>query len=116
MSRHKQNDIRILNPIAGRGYTSQKKAQQYVDDGRADYVTDDHGRRRALRFRENDPRNQRAALHVELRLTEYDIASSSGCASIDQIRHLPFAGDPLRVLMLPTKRTKRTPARSRLAC
>lgn len=110
MSRHKQNDVRILNPISGRGYTSGKKAQQYVDAERADYVNDQNGRR-CLKFRESDPRNLRVETNVNLRITDYDIAASRGLAPLQAIKNLPIACKKRVTLMLSlqTKRSKPRP-------
>ena len=37
----------------------------------------------------------------------YDDASSSGQATLDAIRNMPIAGDPLRVLMILHRRSRK---------
>jgi hypothetical protein len=103
--RHKQQSVRIANPVpGGRNWTSAKMARTYVRAQRAVWV--DEGR--SIKF-------VALAIHaavgrrlLEVRIpvvTPYDYAANVGIASLDAIRHLPTARSPELVLVMPTRRT-----------
>ena len=107
MSRHKGVDVRILNPAGGRGYTSRKSAERYVRKGRARWVVDMG--QECIEFHSQHHGHLAAVRSVESAHDEsaYDRVAGSGLASIDALRNLPIAGDPMRVLMKRTRRSER---------
>ena len=90
MTKPKQRSVRILNPASGCGYTSHRRAAEYVRQKRAVWQGS------AIRFLTADPRHQAVQVSAQ---SDYDRAANSGCASIDAIRNLPMVGDVLRILM-----------------
>ena len=102
----KKKHIKILNPVSGSGYTSQKKALWYVRSGQARIVC--RNGIEHLEFLAGSVRSARVRECFEKRMSErdlgYDRAAGSGLASIDALRNLPIAGDPMRVLMKRTRR------------
>ena len=99
----KKTPVRILNPADGCGFTNFKRAEQYVEHGRGILLKDEKGRW-TLEFIESDARHARALSVVDI---GYDRASNDGLASIPELRHFPIAGDPIRVLMNRSRKTRR---------
>lgn len=107
MSKNKGVDVLILNPVSGRGYTSRKKANEYVARKLAKWNGD------CLEFLTHGPFGAFQASvakrksSTEMRLdANYDLASSSGLASLKSIRNTPMVGDIIQVLMRRTKTTR----------
>lgn len=91
--------VRILNPVAGPGYTSRKKALEYVAQGRAEIAGPS-----AIRFVERDYRH--LAAH----------ASQEPRAAFDAIQNLPVCGRDAVQLITANRRTpKRTPLQAKAA-
>jgi hypothetical protein len=113
MSQRKHNDVRILNAAEGRGHTSWKNADRYVRRGDADWCRPDgtlDRKGRCLMFKVGTSRSIAVRTSVERRTKvdiAYDTASNSGLASLDAIKHLPIARDPLKMLMIPRKTSRR---------
>ena len=80
MSQHKRNSVRILNPAGGPGYTSQKKAVEYVQAGRARIGRDEIGE--VLEFLTDNPRNQRVVSCAALREQTVDHAGYDSIGSV----------------------------------
>jgi hypothetical protein len=88
MSRQKGVDVRILNPAAGRGYTSRKCAERYVHRGVARWVKDSNGRN-CLEFVTSGPIAAIVAASV-VRETAYDRAAHTGMATLSELANLPM--------------------------
>ena len=88
MSRHKGVDVRILNPAAGRGYTSRKCAERHVQRGLARWVKDNSGRD-CLEFVSKDAIAAIVARSVA-RETAYDRAAHAGMARLAELANLPM--------------------------
>jgi len=122
----KSYEVRILNPAAGRGYTSLKCAKRYVGEKRADWVAPDGAGgwdvvnerpnmpRLVLRFREQDERVQAVLRCAEKRQLDrvYDTAAGSGMATLEQIENLPVT----RPMDLRLVRKTRGLIRARAVC
>ena len=118
----KSYEVRILNPAAGRGYTSLKCAKRYVGEKRADWVAPDGAGgwdvvnerpnmpRLVLRFREQDERVQAVLRCAEKRQLDrvYDTAAGSGMATLEQIENLPVTR-PMDLLVVRTRRREPKP-------
>jgi hypothetical protein len=87
MSRHKGVDVRILNPASGRGYTSRKCAQRYVQRGVARWVKDSSGRD-CLEFLASHAVAAIVAASVA-RETAYDRAARTGVAQLSELANRP---------------------------
>jgi hypothetical protein len=94
MSRNKRA-VRILNPASGSGWTSARRANDYVRQKRARWV------RGGIEFIAADPRHMVVQVSAE---NDYDRAVRTGLAPIEAIRHLPVVG---RVEVLLTRTTRR---------
>lgn len=80
MSKRKNADVKIVNPVAGRGYTSRKCAERYVRDGRARFTAD------GLEFIDQN------RLHVAAsQRSEYDMAANTGMATLGDLANLPMS-------------------------
>jgi len=88
MSRHKGVDVRILNPASGRGYTSRKCADRYVQRGVARWAKDNSGRD-CLEFVTGGAIAAIVARSVA-RETTYDRAAHTGLATILELANLPM--------------------------
>jgi len=88
MSQHKGVDVRILNPASGRGYTSRKCAERYVQRGVARWVKDNSGRN-CLEFVAGGAIAAIIAASV-VRETAYDVAAHTGMAQIADLANLPM--------------------------
>jgi len=88
MSRRKGVDVRILNPAAGRGYTSRKCAERYVRRGVARWVKDSNGRA-CLEFLAISPVSAAVARSVA-RDAAYDRVIHTGLATLEQMAALPM--------------------------
>ena len=83
-------DVRILNPFAGRGYTSRKRAERYVRRGVARWVEDSQGRA-CLQFLATG--QTAAAIAASMaRNVGYDLAAYDGMAKMHQMRNVPIVG------------------------
>jgi hypothetical protein len=83
----KKQRIAILNPPQGcQASTSMAHAQRYVRQNRAEIIGGQ------LVFREGNHRHQSATRVATMR---YD----DGLATIDAVKNLPCAGDPVRLFM-----------------
>jgi hypothetical protein len=87
MSRHKRVDVRLLNPASGRGYTSRKCAERYVNRGVARWVKDSNGSE-CLEFLKDGAVAAIVATSVS-RQTAYDRAAQSGMAQLNELANLP---------------------------
>lgn len=98
-----KRQVRILNPAGGYGWTTRKRAQRYIQRGMARWNGD------ALEF-------LRLSGDVVLisaaraRDAAYDHAAHTGCASREELRNLPMAGNVDRLLGRGAQR--RTSARA----
>lgn len=93
MSRHKGVDVRILNPASGRGYTSRKCAQRYVQRGVARWVKDKDGRD-CLEFLAQGaiPEIVVASIRRTVDATRfwYDRSARTGMAQLSELANLPM--------------------------
>jgi hypothetical protein len=91
MSQHKRVDVRILNPVSGRGYTSRKCAHRYVQRGVARWVKDNSGRD-CLEFVAIGSIAGVIAASVAsvARETAYDYAAHFGIARLPELANLPM--------------------------
>jgi hypothetical protein len=80
-------DVRILNPFAGRGYTSKKRAERYVRRGVARWV--DRGGRACLQFVASGITAEAIALSVA-RNIGYDLASCEGISKLREMHNVPI--------------------------
>ena len=92
---HSKRIVRITNPASGPGWTSQRRANEYVRQGRARRVPG------GIEFLASNSRHRAVVQAVE---TEYDIASRSGFANLEALRNLPMVG---RVELMLTERSRR---------
>jgi len=92
MSKHKRVDVRILNPIAGRGYTSRKCATRYVQRGIARWAKDGHGRDCLEFLAEGFAAIVKASVKrvVDHTVLAYDRAASVGMARMGDLANLPM--------------------------
>jgi len=104
VAKHKQESIRIINPIDGRGRKSRKNAERYVKRGLAVIRKDNHGE--YLEFTNSDKKGYVGVAVQRESDAGHDIAKENGLACLDAIRRLPIAGDPLRLLMTRSKVTR----------
>lgn len=96
MPQHRKRQIvPILNPRDERKYTSEKRAQQYVDREAAEFVFTADGRR-FLHFVDTTPR---AARLLQLVKASSDPIVDTGLASLKAIKGLPVAGDVVKLLV-----------------
>lgn len=79
--------MRILNAVAGRGYTSRKKADEYVRSGKAVWS---HGGM-AIKFIACQAAVLRSAIMRALKPVDigYDHCSGEGIAPVDAARNVP---------------------------
>lgn len=92
----KKSAVRIVNPVSGSGWTSHRRAKQFIDDGRARRVPG------GIEFINGDPRHSAVCRRaVE---DDYSRAAHSGFAGIDELRNLPMVGPVERMLIERGKR------------
>lgn len=94
MSKHKKNpSVLIANPVEGGSrYTSLKAAIEAKRSGRGEFLADGSFRYYGRgEIRRSSPIAEPAHL---------------SSATVEMLRKLPVAGDPIKVLMNPTKRTR----------
>jgi hypothetical protein len=96
MPLHDKRAVRILNPASGPGWTSRRRACEYVRQKRAWRHPDG-----SIEFISGDPRHMAARVSVE---NDYDIAARTGIASIEAIQGVPVVGPIIRLLTLRSKR------------
>lgn len=87
MSRHRK-DVRILNPAAGRGYTSRKCAERYVRRGVARWVKHASGSD-CLEFFKSGGAAAVVAASVAKEIA-YDRAANTGMAQLTELANLPM--------------------------
>jgi hypothetical protein len=87
------NQVRNASPIVRR-----KDAQYLVNFGRAEWVGSDQVRLIPLH-----PANRAEMVEAAC---AYDCASKVLVRSVNELRHIPMTGDPMKALMLRTKRTR----------
>jgi hypothetical protein len=104
VAKRKKTSIRILNAADGQGFTSRKTADRYIGRGVAIIGKDASGE--YLEFKSTGPAAHVAAAVLREIDIGYALAAENGLASLDAIRRLPIAGDPLRLLMIMSKVTK----------
>ena len=92
--RKKCRSVRILNPLSGPGWTSNRRANSYVACGQAEWVG------LAIRFIECDPRRMTVRVSID---DDYARAAHSGFAGLDALRNLPMVG-PVEKLYVERKR------------
>jgi hypothetical protein len=99
MPLHNKRAVRILNPASGSGWTSRRRAREYVRQGRARERPDG-----SIEFIGSDPQRMAVRLSAE---NDYDRAARSGLADIKAIRNVPVVGPVERLL---TERSRRCAA------
>jgi hypothetical protein len=84
--RKHQQDIRILNPVAGCGFTSANRARRFVAQGRAIWVDPEI----SIRFVASDHRHCSAAASLVATRYWYDRAVNVGVAQLEALANLPM--------------------------
>ena len=84
--RKPQQDIRILNPVAGCGFTSPNRAKRFVGQGRAVWVEPGV----SIRFVLSDHRHCSAAASLVATRYWYDRAAHTGMAQLKALANLPM--------------------------
>ena len=84
--RQHQQDIRILNPVAGCGFTSPNRARRFVAQGRAVWVEPEV----SIRFVPSDHRHRAAVASLVANRYWYDRAVHTGVAQIEALANLPM--------------------------
>ena len=85
MRKHQQ-DIRIVNPVAGRGFTSANRARRFVVQGRAVWVEPGV----SIRFVQSDHRHCSATASLVATRYWYERATNTGVATIEALTNLPM--------------------------
>ena len=85
MRKHQQ-DIRILNPVAGCGFTSPNRARRFVAQRRAVWVEPGV----SIRFEASDHRHCSAAASLVATRYWYDREVYTGVAQIEALANLPM--------------------------
>ena len=83
MSKH----VRIENPSSGLGFTSKKRAKQYVEDRRAEWVKTNV----MIRLVESDRRVFAARTSADKTAAGYGAASATGIAGLAALANLPMS-------------------------
>jgi hypothetical protein len=96
MPLHNKRAVRILNPASGSGWTSRRRAREYVRQGRAQERPDG-----SIEFIGSDPQCMAVRLSAE---NDYDRAAHSGIADVESIRNLPVVGPVERLLTIKRRR------------
>ena len=86
-------DIRIENPVSGRGFTSKNRAKRFVAHGRAVWVQPGN----SIRFLEAHQGHAAAQKAVDKTRWSYDRAAHEGMAQIADLANLPVI-QPARLL------------------
>ena len=86
-------DIRIENPVSGRGFTSKNRAKRFVAQGRAAWVQAGV----SIRFIKSDHRHASAQAAADHTRWSYDRAAHEGMAQIADLANLPVI-QPARLL------------------
>ena len=76
-------DVRIINPVGDRRFTSRKRAERFVERGRAEWVKPGT----TIRFVKGRPAVKKA---MKLAGYWYDRAARSGMAEIANLIHVPM--------------------------
>jgi hypothetical protein len=84
--RKPQQDIRILNPVAGCGFTSPNRAKRFVAQGRAVWVEPGV----SICFEQSDHRHRSAATSLIATRYWYDRAVQTGVAEFAALANLPM--------------------------
>jgi hypothetical protein len=86
-------DIRIENPVSGRGFTSKNRAKRFVAQGRAAWVQAEV----SIRFVQSDHRHVSAQTAANHTRWWYDRAAHEGMAQIADLANTPVI-QPARLL------------------
>jgi hypothetical protein len=89
--------VHIVNPTSGPGWTSNRRAVQYVRDGRARFVPG------GIEFIVGNLRHLAVVRMAEE--NEYDRAAHSGFAPLEALRNLPMVGHPELMLTVRSRKT-----------
>jgi hypothetical protein len=79
-------DIRIVNPVAGCGFTSANRARRFVAQGRAVWIEPEV----SIRFVQSDHRHRSAGASLVATRYWYDRATHSGMAQLAALANLPM--------------------------
>lgn len=98
MPHRSKRAVRIANPASGPGWTSQRRAAEYVRQGRARWMPG------GIEFLPGNARHRTVARIVAE--DDYSRAAHSGFATLDALRNLPMVG---RLELMLTESSRRRP-------